>query len=92
MAKQKKRFTPTPPLVPDPLPPTPDGRCYERARAKGAHTFTLVAYDRVAPGIIREWAKRAAAAGAPALKVGTAMIDAARFDQWQADHGSKIPD
>lgn len=71
---------------------TPDDACYAKAKSKGIPTFTLVAKDRTAPGVIREWAKRAATAGAPALKVGTAMLDAAAFDRWQADHGSKIPD
>jgi len=61
------------------------------ARVK-APTFTLVAWDRTAPGLIREWAIRAARAGAPANKVGSALCYAAEFDRWQADHGSKIPD
>ena len=79
-------------ILPPAFDATPDDSCYTKAKAKGIPTFTLVAKDRCAPGIIREWAKRAAALGTPAQKVGTAMLDAAAFDRWQADHGSKIPD
>lgn len=71
---------------------TPDDRCYARAKREGRLTFTLTSKDCTAPGLIREWAKRAAQAGSPALKVGQAMLDAAAFDQDQAARGSKIPD
>lgn len=73
-------------------PLTADQRCFERAASRGQPTFTLVAQDRLAPHIIRKWAKRAAAKGVSVEKIGTAMLDAAAFEQWQADHGSKIPD
>ena len=71
---------------------TRDQGVFERAVSRGQPTFTLVGQDRTAPRIIRQWAKRAAKHGAPAEKIGTAMLDAAAFEKWQQDHGSKHPD
>lgn len=76
----------------DQIEETPDDRCYTKARRTGRLTFTLSSADRCAPETIRDWAKRAARAGAPAIKVGTAMLDAAAFDRDQVERGSKIPD
>lgn len=64
----------------------------ERARLKGEPTFTLVAHDRTAPAIIREWTTRASRLGAGALKIGTALSIAVEMEAWQQIHGSKIPD
>lgn len=71
---------------------TRDQGCFERAISRGQPTFTLVGQDRLAPDTIRDWAKHAARHGASAEKIGTAMLDAATFEKWQRDHGSKYPD
>lgn len=79
--------------VHDPLRPvTKDQKCFERAIQRGQPTFTLVGQDRTAPAIIRTWALEAARNGAPAEKVGQALIDSVTFEAWQLVHGSKIPD
>lgn len=69
-----------------------DDILHTRAVKQNAPTFTLVAWDRTAPGTIRDWALRAARAGAPAEKIGTALIRSVAFEEWQVRHGSKIPD
>jgi hypothetical protein len=66
-------------------------RCVQHSQP-GEPLFTLVGRDVTAPAIIRVWAMQAAAAGAPAAKVGKALHDALAFERWQRQHGSKVPD
>jgi hypothetical protein len=54
--------------------------------------FVLCGRDRLALDAVRYWASIAREHGAPAEKFGDALELADRMEQWQKDHGSKIPD
>lgn len=54
--------------------------------------FLLKAKDVCAPDAIRAWALAASRMGAPAAKIGDAMLDAVAFEAWQREHGCKVPD
>lgn len=56
--------------------------------------FVLCARDVVAPTIVREWAARAMARGAPPSKTTTAIIIAENMEKWQSEHPDlvKVPD
>jgi hypothetical protein len=57
--------------------------------------FILRANDRVAPGVVRDWAHRARGAGCINLaKIQEAMDQAGRMEEWQAKHPNlmKVPD
>ena len=69
-----------------------DRELQKTAAQAGAPTFTLVGWDRSAPGLIREWAVQAARAGSNAEKVGSAVLYSVTFEKWQVANGSKIPD
>jgi hypothetical protein len=66
-------------------------RCIARSKPDEP-LFTLCARDIAAPDTVRDWARRAAKAGAPAAKVGQALLDAEAMERWQRKHGAKIPD
>lgn len=55
-------------------------------------TFTLRAQDILAPEIVREWAYRAAKAGAPREKVSEARRIADSMEDWQIANTRKVPD
>jgi len=52
-----------------------DGGCYERAKARGEQTFTLVAQDHSSPRVICEWIKENIET-CPAEKLVDALLDA----------------
>ena len=54
--------------------------------------FILCARDCYAPMTVREWAKRLSGGNGPDAKVDDAIACAQAMEQWQAEHGSKIPD
>ena len=55
--------------------------------------FVLRAQDKTAPDTVRDWATRAANAGAPTAKVTQAMHDADLMEAWQRKYGiAKVPD
>jgi hypothetical protein len=56
--------------------------------------WVLRGQDRTTPATIRDWAARAAAAGAPDHKVKQALADAAEIEQWQILNPTrvKVPD
>ena len=61
-------------------------------REVGMPAFLLKAKDVCAPEVIRAWAIAASRVGAPAAKIGDAMLDAVTFENWQRVHGCKVPD
>jgi hypothetical protein len=52
-----------------------DDGCYQRAKARGEQTFTLVAQDRTSPVVICEWIKQNIET-CPAEKLVDALMDA----------------
>ena len=54
--------------------------------------FLLRGQDVVAPDVVEFWAAKAHEAGADSRIVDAARQHALRMRQWQAEHGSKIPD
>lgn len=62
--------------------------CLQKA-AENEPIFVLRAQDMLAPGIVREWAKQAAAHGCSQEKVLEAHSLADRMDQWAT---RKFPD
>jgi hypothetical protein len=52
-----------------------DNTCYERARARGDQTFTLVARDRTSPSVICYWIMQNIET-CPAEKLIDALMDA----------------
>lgn len=65
--------------------------CYDKADP-GEPIFVLRAQDIVAPEIVREWAYRAAVAGAPREKIEGARRVADAMEDWQLEHRRKVPD
>lgn len=62
---------------------------------KAAHDeplFVLRAFDRCAPGAVRDWCQRARNNDAPDEKVSAGMDVAAAMEHWQAVNGCKTPD
>lgn len=68
-----------------------DNTCYENAKPNEP-MFTLLARDKLAPEIVREWAYRALAAGTPMEKVTEARRVADEMENWQIENGRKVPD
>jgi len=66
-------------------------RALERA-ADDEPIFVLRARDLIAPETVREWAYRAAKAGAPREKVVEARACADAMEDWQLEHDRKVPD
>lgn len=56
--------------------------------------FVLCARDAVAPSVVREWASRAMARGAPPSKTVPAIVIAENMEKWQSEHPElvKVPD
>lgn len=54
--------------------------------------FLLRAQDVTAPDVVRYWASRAHAANAEPNIVMAALSQATKMEQWQKEHGNKIPD
>lgn len=54
--------------------------------------FVLRAQDKLAPNLVRMWAASAASQGTPYEKTREGRELADRMEQWQAEHGSKVPD
>lgn len=54
--------------------------------------FVLRAQDTLAPEVVRTWAAIANSKGVPFEKVGEALNQAARMEEWAASNASKIPD
>ncbi len=54
--------------------------------------FVLRAQDRFAPGIVREWARRAGDEGTSNEKVDAAYDLASQMEEWAKANGSKTPD
>ena len=52
-----------------------DGTCFQKARARGDQTFTLVGQDRSSPKVICEWIKENIET-APEEKLVDALMDA----------------
>lgn len=52
-----------------------DAKCYEKAKARGDKTFTLVGQDRTSPTVICEWIKQNIET-CPAEKLREALEDA----------------
>ena len=65
--------------------------CHEKA-APDEPIFTLRAKDRLAPGMVEQWAMSARAVGCPEAKVQEALACAQAMREWQAKNGSKNPD
>jgi len=66
--------------------------CYENAK-QDEPMFTLIARDKLAPEIVREWAYRALASGTPIEKVTEARRVADEMENWQIKNGTrKVPD
>lgn len=65
--------------------------CLQKA-AEDEPIFVLRAKDTLAPGLVEEWADRAAAQGAPDGKVAEARMQADQMRAWQQIHGSHVPD
>jgi len=60
----------------------------------GEPVFILRAQDKIAPSIIRDWARSASEAGTPKERTDDACTVADRFEQWQRDNPDrvKVPD
>jgi hypothetical protein len=54
--------------------------------------FVLRAHDELAPDIVRLWAQQAAREGTSEGKCLEALKLADRMEQWQIEHGRKVPD
>lgn len=54
--------------------------------------FLIRGQDVVAPDVVEFWATKAHEVGADSRMVEAARQQASRMRQWQAEHGSKIPD
>lgn len=54
--------------------------------------FVLRAQDRLAPHVVRHWAKLAEASGTPSAKVEEARALAELMTDWAMEHASKTPD
>jgi hypothetical protein len=54
--------------------------------------FLLRGQDEVAPSVVKGWADLARLCGADQAVVGSARVTSAMMHDWQAQHGSKIPD
>lgn len=54
--------------------------------------FTLSISDPLAPEIIREWAYRARRMGVSRDKCNEARRHADAIEDWQLEHGRKVPD
>lgn len=54
--------------------------------------FLIRGKDKVGPAAVREWAKHATAAGASLMIVDSALRQAEAMEEWQAKHGSQVPD
>ncbi len=53
--------------------------------------FVLCARDVLAPGVIRDWVRRARIIGVNEEKLADALDDAFCMDEWQRQHGAKTP-
>jgi len=54
--------------------------------------FVLCARDEIAPFTVRDWVERAEMRGVNAEKIADAIRLAEQMEQWQRDHGKKLPD
>lgn len=70
-----------------------ESHCLENCKADEPR-FILCARDPSAPTVVREWADRAGALGAPAEKTVGARIVAENMERWQEEHPElvKVPD
>lgn len=58
-----------------------DTQCHAKAKARGQHTFTLVAQDLSSPTVIAEWIKQNIET-CPADKLRLALEDALVMREW----------
>jgi len=65
--------------------------CLARA-ADNEPLFILRAKDLLAPLAVRDWAKRADAAGVSQEKIAEALSLAREMEAWQEIYGKKVPD
>lgn len=65
--------------------------CYDKA-ALDEPIFVLRANDRLAPMIVRFWARIADMMGVNRAKVQKAEVCAMKMEEWAVKRGSKLPD
>jgi hypothetical protein len=54
--------------------------------------FLVRGQDKAAPGTLRAWAGAAGAIGADSKIIALVLQHANAMEDWQRDHGSKVPD